>query len=83
MIVGGKYFSEETVVKALQKYFNFEENKPYIFQSGDIVECHGQPRIILCATAYDKNGDILSSGQNQFEAHNYKKIGTLTDFEEN
>ena len=85
MIIKGKEFSEDTIAEALQKHCNFEE-KPYIFQAGDVVTCCGCSRIILETLSNEfisfdvRDGTELLKGQEMFETYRYKKIGTLTDY---
>ena len=85
--IRGKQFSEETIVKALEKHCNFEQ--PYIFQLGDVVDNNvGGRRIIVRHKhglfAVNLCGIIMAEGQSEFEISDYRKIGTLADFiEEN
>ena len=85
IMIRGKGFSEDTIAEALQKHCNFEQ--PYVFQSGDIVICNGQPRIILKRktglVAFCTDGATASVGHYEFEVNNYVKIISLNDFKEN
>lgn len=86
--IKGKQFSEETIVEALMKHCNFEEEKEkYIFQAGDIAKFGIHLRIIVWVNgnlvACDGGGYCVARGQAEFESCGYKKIGILTDFIKN
>ena len=82
--IRGKQFSEDIIVEALQKHCNFEEEKPYIFQAGDVAKHRdGDYRIIINFSrpiSYDLYGNKASTCQKDFELYGYTKIGTLKDF---
>lgn len=83
--IRGKQFSEETIVEALEKHCNFEEEK-YIFQPGDVVVNRGGDFRIIVGNvfsnfaSYNLQGYKQSNLQEDFEYWGYKKIGTLTNY---
>ena len=89
MKIKGIEFSEETIVKALERAgISLEEPKPYQFQAGDVVEYGVGSRRIICLTskgnleAFGLNGytKCASGGQKCFENAGYRKIGVLSDY---
>lgn len=86
--VRGKTFSVETVVEALQKHCNFEEEKPYVFQAGDVAIAphYSNALRIICKDnkggimSVNIDGYVQSQSQSNFESNGYKKIGRLSDF---
>jgi len=92
MKIKGIEFSEETIVKALERAgISLEEpEKPYHFQAGDVVKANngkGEIRIIVQdydtkrLFSYNLDGICENcSGQHGFEVNHYVKIGVLSDY---
>ena len=82
----GIQISDETVELAVKEYFKVHPEE-HQFPAGDVAECDGMKRIILCTpenklVSFNPINGIWAcqSGQKGFENYGYKHIGRISDY---
>lgn len=87
LVINGMEFSEETIKAALAAHAKFED-KPYIFQAGDVARMGRGKRIffedlegkIRAITQSGKQMASTDDEQQWAEEMSYVKIGELSDY---